>query len=82
MDHRSIVCITETQKKIRDVNFNNNIVIIEGMREMKDRKGGGLMVLYQRNKDIVFTKVDTKSKDILHVKGLIREWDLAIVVVY
>ena len=47
---RSIVCLTETQKKIRDVMFSKDCKIIENMREKEDRKGGGLMVIYKENR--------------------------------
>ena len=36
----SIVCLTETQKKIRDVNVKGEILVVENMRERQDQKGG------------------------------------------
>ena len=82
IEENSIVCLTETQKKIRDINFNSNVVILKQMREPKDRKGGGLMLLHQQNKNIVLNKVATRNKDILHVKGSIRGMDIVMIIVY
>lgn len=60
IDENSILCLTETHKKIRDVNFDKNMTILEQMRESKDRKGGGIMILYQQDKYIRLEKVTTK----------------------
>ena len=50
INDNSIVCLTETQKKIRDVNFSETFEVIDNMREEKDRKGGGIMVLYRKDR--------------------------------
>lgn len=82
MSGNSIVCLTETQKKLRDVNFEDDCVVIDSMREQQDRKGGGLMMLCRKNKGVVMQKIDTKSKDVLHVKGNIEGWEVRILLVY
>ncbi|XP_068203194.1 uncharacterized protein PF3D7_1120000-like [Palaemon carinicauda] len=41
----------------------------ESMRDFKDKKGGGLMVIYKDDKDIEMEKVHSKNLDILDVKG-------------
>lgn len=78
----SIICLTETQKKVRDVNFDKNFRVIDSMREQKDRKGGGLMVIYREEKGVDLQKIETKCKDVLYVKGKIEGWEVKIVVVY
>ena len=41
------MCLTEKQKKLRDVHFSDSCMIVDSMREEKDRKGGGLIVIYR-----------------------------------
>ena len=65
----SIVCLTETQKRLRDMNFEDRIIIVDSMREEQNMKGGGLMLIYGSNKGVELQKTNTKSKDLLHVKG-------------
>lgn len=77
-----ILCITETQKKIRDVNFQETFKVIENMRDKKDRKGGGVMLIYRENNGIELNKMETKGKDLLYVSGSIGQWKLKIIVVY
>ena len=52
------------------------------MREFKDKKGGGLMILHHNNQHIILDKIATKNKDILYVKDTIRGWEIKIVLVY
>lgn len=82
IDENSILCLTETHKKIRDVNFDKNMTILEQMREAKDRKGGGIMILYQQDKYIRLEKVTTKNRDLLFVKGSVRGLDILLIAVY
>ena len=41
--------------------------IIQTMREMQDKKGGGLLIMYEEKK-YDFQKMTTKSTEILHVE--------------
>ena len=82
VDNSLVVCLTETQKKLQDVNFEDNLIILDNMREEQDRKGGGLMLIFRRNKGIELQKIDTKNRDILHVKGKIEGWDVRVILVY
>lgn len=50
----NVLCITETQLKINKIKANENCVAIENMREVNDRKGGGLMILYKDNDDMIY----------------------------
>lgn len=81
MDENNIGCLSETLKKIRDVNFSNNIVIIEQMREINDKKGGGLMILHKNNEDIHFDKLESRNQDIFVAQGNIRGWEFKIVLI-
>ena len=69
VNSNSIVCLIETPKEIRNVKFSSKINIVENMRELNDKEGGGLMVLFQDNKGVSFTKIKTN-------------WNLYMIVVY
>ena len=47
-----LVCVTETQLKIDKIQLCTDIVKEENMREIKDIKGGGLMILWRKHKNI------------------------------
>ena len=57
-----IVCLTETQHKQEKIQFEDSIVSINQMRERKDKKGGGLMILYKKNKKIELTKMVNRRR--------------------
>ena len=44
----TILCLTETQKKVDDVRIEN-IIIKQSMRDMQDRRVGGLLCVYCEN---------------------------------
>ena len=64
----TILCITETHQKLLRFNIANNIINTHSFRENGDKKGGGLSILMQEGKGRKVEKVETKHKDILHVK--------------
>ena len=43
----SIMCLMETQKKVDGIKIVNDVKIIQTMREMQDRKRGGLLIVYK-----------------------------------
>ena len=67
-DH-SIMCLTETQKKVDDIKIVKDVKIIQRMREMQDRKGGGLLTMYKEKEKYDLQKMTTKRTEILHVEG-------------
>ena len=74
------MCLTETQKKVDDIKIVNDVKIIQIMREMQDRKGGGLLIMYKEIYDL--QKMTTRSTEILHVEGEIGKEKIRIVLVY
>ena len=77
-----IVCLTETQHKQEKIQFEDSIVSINQMRERKDKKGGGLMILYKKNKKIELTKVVNRNKNILEVEGKCLGQKIRFILVY
>ena len=78
----NLVCLTETQKKQDSILISKNVVNINSMREKKDRKGGGLMILYRKNNKMNFNKIENKNKNILEIEGRCLGIKLRIVLVY
>ena len=65
----SIMCLTETQKKVDDIKkIVKDVKIIQTMREMQDRKGGGLLIMYKEKEKYDLQKMITRSTEILHVE--------------
>ena len=54
-------CLTETHQKYDRLDFSPDIRKMEQRREIKDKKGGGMMIIYNANacKSITLTKNDT-----------------------
>ena len=63
------MCLTETQKKVDDIKIVKDVKIIQTMREMQDRKGGGLLIMYKEKEKYDLQKMTTRSTEILHVEG-------------
>ena len=78
----SIMCLTETQKKVDDIKIVKDVKIIQTMREMQDRKGGGLQIMYKEKEKYDLQKMTTRSTEILHVEGEIEKGQIRIVLVY
>ena len=65
----SMMCLTETQKKVDDIKkIVKDVKIIQTMREMQDRKGGGLLIMYKEKEKYDLQKMITRSTEILHVE--------------
>ena len=41
------MCLMETQKKVDGIKIVNDVKIIQTIREMQDRKRGGLPIVYK-----------------------------------
>ena len=78
----TILCLTETQKKINDIKMSERIRSIESMSSLTDRRGGGLLVLYREGGKVELEREGSRSKDILEVSGKIGGVKVKIVLVY
>ena len=61
----SIFCLTETHQTRNTIKMNDDIQILSKMRNIKEKKGGGLMLLWNKNNGIKIEKIDTNHSDIL-----------------
>jgi len=79
-----LVALLETHQKYRKINFSDELGIIERMRELKDKKGGGLMILYRKD-DLLKMEIsqrETTNSDILAVKVVVGCLKVLIALVY
>ena len=69
-------------KKVDDIKIGKDVKIIQTMREMQDRKEGGLLIMYKEKEKYDLQKMTTRSTEILHVEGEIGKEQIRIVLVY
>ena len=69
-------------KKVDDIKIVKDVMIIQTMREMQDRRGGGLLIMYKEKEKYDLQKMTTRSTEILHVEGEIGKEQIMIVLVY
>ena len=55
------------------------VKIISKQRKEGEKKGGGLMLGYKENKNIILEEISTKSSDILAVEGKVRGCKIRII---
>ena len=78
-----MICLTETQLKTNKIKIHKDIESINSMRERKNtRRGGGLMILYNKNENIKLEKIENTEKEILEVEGKCLELKMKIILVY
>ena len=84
----SLICLTETQQKQNKLRIDKDIEKIDSMRNKEgsnkgeSRKGGGLMILYNKKKQIKLEKNENKEKDILEVEGKCIGLKMKMILVY
>ena len=78
----SIICLTETQKKIDNIKTSSDIQTLSSMRKVSERKGGVLMILYQKQDDIALEKIVSINSDILITEGNIGKLKTLIILTY
>ena len=81
MTKNRLFFLTETQQKIDKLIVSQGITKIENNRELKDKKGGGLMILYN-SENIEIEKIETQQKDILYTKCRIANLKINTILVY
>ena len=79
--NNDILCLTETQQKLEKINFSKIVKYVTSMRDVKEKKGGGLMILY-KNGNILMKKIETIHKDILIIQCQIYGLELRMILIY
>ena len=81
-EENQLLCITETQQKYMKIKLPDRFNCLESCREDRDKKGGGLLIVYQPKKNISIEKIDSKNADILISKVIISRFKFKIYLVY
>ena len=80
-NYNSIFCFTEI--KVGSLNFNpKGIKVFIKHRNSRDKKGGGLMLGYKKDRNIKLEEIETEHKDVLAVEGTVRNRKIRIILVY
>jgi len=82
IDEMTIMCLIETQKKVDNIRVGHHLKVINSMREMEDRRGGGIMTIYEENRDKWFDKIDSKHRDCMVLKGRLGREKVNLTIVY
>ena len=82
LDIDSIYFSTETHRRDNGVRMGENIKCIHKTREIQDKKGGGLMMLWQSKLDMVCSEIYSTFSDILITKSSIGNFTFFTILVY
>lgn len=83
IENNTILCLTETQLKIEKIRIPENLNSYTSMRELNDKKGGGLMVLWSKGQDVKEKEIQgSEVKDIMYVMCESTDLCFYIIIVY
>ena len=76
--------LIETHEKYSKINWNDGIIHINQMREMDDKKGGGISFLSTLNDkyNYVQTKKENNCRDILQIAIKINDFEFFLFIIY
>ena len=77
-----IVCLVETQQKYKKVDFSKGVKCVEKMRDMSDKKGGGLSVLMNERDGCDINEKGCDNSDILKVEIRVRNAVIIMLLTY
>ena len=80
--HNVIYCLTETQQKWLNINLPDKLVYVSSMRDMEDKKGGGLSILHTKSDNLETTKLESGHKDILYTTCKASNFQFKLLLVY
>ena len=79
---QTLLCLTETQKKVDDIKRAKDIKGISSMREDEEKRGGGLMVMYREREGFRWAKIENGIPDILEIEGRLGDIEARIFLCY
>ena len=82
MDKETIYFLTETHKRDNSIRIKDDTKCIHKTREIDDKKGGGLMMLWKSELEMKSREVSNKIKDILITENIIGRYKFYSVLVY
>ena len=81
-NEREIICITETQQRRGTVFLSDGNQMMSKMREIGDKKGGGLCVLWRESNEFVVREIETTHTDLLAIQIQVHGVEYILVLVY
>ena len=84
IEKNCLLFLTETQMKVNKIKYSSRVSLINSMREIKDKKGGGFCILYRNDSYLIkeIKQKETKSNDILHLEMKIGTLRIRVILVY
>merc|ERR1712237_194441 len=67
LDDNKFILLNETHMKYNKIKHSNNITWINKMRDEKDKKGGGISLIYNKENNVVVNQIETNNSDILAI---------------
>lgn len=77
-----ILCLVETQQKYKKVDFSKGVICVEKMRDMNDKKGGGLSVFMNERDGCDIKEKECDNADILKVEVKVRNTVIIMLLTY
>ena len=82
MDKETIFFLTETHKRDNSIRNKDDTKFIHKIRDLSDKKGGGLMMIWKSDIDMESRELPTKFKDILFTENIIGTYKFYSILVY
>ena len=83
LKEKTILCMTETQKKVDNIKRGEKIGAYSSMRQKEEKKGGGIMVMFEEKDGLEVEEVNIVGKNsdwmMVRVKEGGEEWKVAVV---
>ena len=81
-DEHDLVLLVETHLKTDKIEISDGVSKRSSMRNLNDKKGGGLMAIYRKKSSFEVEKIETVHPDVMHMEICIRGIKFCIVLVY
>ena len=78
----NIICLTETHEKFAKINVPDGYYQVAKRRRSTDKKGGGLMILFDERMKCDFEEMEVENPDILSVKVTSGGSDIIMILIY
>ena len=77
-----IIGMVETHEKFKRIEWGEDVKVVNRMREMNDKKGGGILILTSDVGEIEMEKIDCDCRDLLAVEVRVGGFSFWMVLVY
>ena len=78
----NILCLVETHHKWGRLEIAEGLENFTAMRELRDKKGGGLQILMRKHEQVIMEERRCRSRDLLEIEGRCFGLRVRIILVY